>query len=52
MKVVVYTRYGGADDVLGLQDIDLPDITDDDVLVRVAATALNPLHWPVMRPAR
>lgn len=40
MKAVVITTLGGPD-VLQLQEVDDPQIKDDEVLIRIAATALN-----------
>ena len=40
MKAIVYYQYGSPD-VLELKEIDKPVVTDDDVLVRVHAAALN-----------
>jgi NADPH:quinone reductase-like Zn-dependent oxidoreductase len=48
MRAIVQNVYG-APDVLGLRDIDQPVVTDDDVLVRVHATAVNPADWHIMR---
>lgn len=47
MKAVVFERYGGPD-VLELQDIPVPEVGDDGVLVRVGAAALNPYDWHFM----
>jgi NADPH:quinone reductase-like Zn-dependent oxidoreductase len=44
MKAVVRNRYG-AEEVLELQEIDKPDLTDDGVLVRVRAASINPADW-------
>ena len=44
MKAVVYHEYGSPD-VLKLQEIEIPLIKDDGVLVRVHAAALNWLDW-------
>ena len=48
MKAIVYHKYGSPD-VLELQDIDMPVVNDDDVLVRVRAASLNPYDWHFMR---
>jgi NADPH:quinone reductase-like Zn-dependent oxidoreductase len=48
MKAIVQDVYG-APDVLQLRDIDRPVVTDDGVLVRVRAAAINPLDWHYMR---
>ena len=44
MKAVVYDTYGPPD-VLRLQEIEKPSITDDEILVRVRAASLNPYDW-------
>lgn len=44
MKAIVHHRYGSPD-VLELQEIDKPIVTDDEVLVRVHAASLNILDW-------
>ena len=48
MKAIVFPRYGGPE-VLRLEDVEKPIPGDDEVLVRVHATALNPLDWRLMR---
>ena len=45
MKAIAQDMYGSPDDVLELRDIGIPVITDDDVLVRVRAAAVNPPDW-------
>jgi len=42
MKALVSDKYG-LPDVLELREIDKPVVTDDDVLVRVHASSVNPL---------
>jgi NADPH:quinone reductase-like Zn-dependent oxidoreductase len=44
MKAVIYQEYGSPD-VLKLQEIEMPLIRDDGVLVRVHSAALNWLDW-------
>lgn len=44
MKAVVYTDYGSPD-VLQIRDIKKPVPTDDQVLVKVRATSVNPYDW-------
>jgi NADPH:quinone reductase-like Zn-dependent oxidoreductase len=41
MKAIVCNTYGSPD-VLELQEIDKPGVTDDEVLVRVRAASVNP----------
>jgi NADPH:quinone reductase-like Zn-dependent oxidoreductase len=48
VKAVRYYRYGSPD-VLRFEDTDMPDVGDDDVLVRVRAASVNPLDWHFMR---
>ena len=44
MRAIVHNAYGSPD-VLELQEIEQPDLTDDGVLVRVRATSVNPAEW-------
>jgi len=48
VKAVVYDTYGSPD-VLVLMEIDEPVVGDDQVLVRVRATSVNPADWHFMR---
>jgi NADPH:quinone reductase-like Zn-dependent oxidoreductase len=48
MKAIRYYRYGSPD-VLRLQDVEMPTVGDNDVLVRVRAAAVNPLDFHYMR---
>jgi len=48
MKAIRYYRYGGPD-VLELRDVDMPEVADDRVLVKVRAASVNPLDWHYMR---
>jgi NADPH:quinone reductase-like Zn-dependent oxidoreductase len=48
MKAFVLRSYGSPD-VLDLMDIDKPVPADDEVLVRVRATSVNPYDWHSMR---
>jgi NADPH:quinone reductase-like Zn-dependent oxidoreductase len=48
LKAIVYYEYGSPD-VLKLEEIDIPVIGDDQVLVRVHAASVNPLDWHGMR---
>ena len=47
MKAIVRDRYGAAD-VLALRDVPVPDIGDDEVLVRVRAAGLDRGAWHIM----
>lgn len=44
MKALTYDKYGSPD-VLELREVERPLVTDDDVLVRVHATSVNPVDW-------
>jgi NADPH:quinone reductase-like Zn-dependent oxidoreductase len=48
MKAFVRDRYGSAD-VLALRDVEMPDLRDDGVLVRVRATSVNAWDWHMLR---
>jgi len=48
MKAIVSTRYGSPE-VMQLQEIDRPAVTDDGVLVRVHAASVNALDWHTLR---
>jgi NADPH:quinone reductase-like Zn-dependent oxidoreductase len=47
MKAVTQEQYGGPE-VLELRDIPRPQISDDQVLIRVLAAGVNPADWAVM----
>jgi NADPH:quinone reductase-like Zn-dependent oxidoreductase len=47
MKAIVRDRYGSAE-VLALEDVDVPQVGDDDVLVRVRAAGLDRGAWHIM----
>lgn len=44
MRAVVRSTFGSPD-VLELKEIDKPDVSDDEVLVRVRAASVNPADW-------
>jgi len=48
MKAFVQTRYCGPEE-LRLEEIPKPEVGEDDVLVRVKATSVNPADWHIMR---
>ena len=47
MKAIVHDRYGSAD-VLRLEEVELPEVGDEEVLVRVRAAGLDRGVWHVM----
>ena len=47
MRAIVRHAYGPPD-VLRLEDMDKPDVSDDEVLVRVRAASVNPADWHFM----
>jgi NADPH:quinone reductase-like Zn-dependent oxidoreductase len=48
VKAIVQHAYGAPADVLSLEDVPVPRVGDDDVLVRVAATAVHADVWHVV----
>ncbi len=48
MKAIVYRNYGSPD-VLTCEEIEEPNIRDNEVLIKVRAASLNPLDWRLMR---
>lgn len=49
MKAIVQHGYGSPDDVLALQNVDVPVVGDNEVLVRVHAASVHPDVWHVVR---
>jgi NADPH:quinone reductase-like Zn-dependent oxidoreductase len=47
MMAIVQGEYGSPD-VLQLRDVDKPEITEEEVLVRVRAAGVNPADWAIM----
>jgi len=47
VKAIIYDKYGSPD-VLGIRDIDMPVVEDEEVLVRVRAASVNPYDWHFM----
>ena len=48
MKSVVYSKYGSSE-VLGIVQMPIPAITENQVLVKVNAVSINPADWHFMR---
>ena len=46
MKAVRIHNYGNSD-VLEIEDIPIPDYSDDDVLIQIHATSINPIDWKI-----
>lgn len=47
MKVILYRQYGSPD-VLKLEEVEKPTPKDDEVLVKVRASSVNPAEWYAM----
>jgi NADPH:quinone reductase-like Zn-dependent oxidoreductase len=48
MKAILFTEYGSPD-VLQFKEVEKPAPKDDEVLVKVYATSVNPADWHIMR---
>jgi NADPH:quinone reductase-like Zn-dependent oxidoreductase len=48
MKAIVRHRYGSPD-VLRLEDVEMPTVGDDQLLIRVRAASVNAYDWHVLR---
>ena len=49
MKAWVYGQYGKPEDVLRLEsEVDVPEVNDEQVLIKVAAASLNPVDIKIM----
>lgn len=46
MKAIQIHEYGAAD-VLRYTDVPIPTVNDDDVLIRVVGTSVNPVDWKI-----
>jgi len=49
MKAIVQQGYGAPGDVLRLAEVGLPEVGDEDMLVRVRASSANPWDWHFIR---
>lgn len=49
MRAITCTGYGAPTEVLRLDDIAVPSLADDEVLVAVHAASLNPADWHLVR---
>ena len=49
MRAIACLGYGPPEDVLQLADVDEPTVADDEVLLRVHATSVNPADWHLVR---
>jgi NADPH:quinone reductase-like Zn-dependent oxidoreductase len=47
LKAIVYERYGPPE-VLELRELEMPEVPDDCLLVRVRASSVNPVDWYMM----
>ncbi|MEY4509755.1 MAG: hypothetical protein RLZZ450_1877 [Pseudomonadota bacterium] len=47
MRAIVIDRYGSAEQLRLADDVPMPDVADNQVLVRVRAAGVNPLDWRV-----
>jgi len=48
MRAVVQDRYGPVDEVLHVREVPVPEVADDEVLVRVRAASVHPDVWHVV----
>jgi len=46
MKAIILNNYG-TPDTLQLQDVPVPQINDDQVLVKIYAASINPIEWKI-----
>lgn len=52
MRAVVQNRYGSPDSVLQIREVDIPQVGDDEVLVRVRAASVHPDVWHAVTGGR
>src|SRR4051812_36888616 len=50
MKAIVHRRYGSPD-VLTYEEVAMPIARDNQVLIRVRASTVNPIDWHLLRGA-
>jgi NADPH:quinone reductase-like Zn-dependent oxidoreductase len=50
MKRIQFHRYGGPAE-MRLEEYQLPDLADDEILVRVKAASINPVDWKIRQGA-
>ena len=48
MKAIGFYRFGGPE-VLEMIELPVPEISDDEVLIKVRAAAVNPVDWKTRR---
>jgi NADPH:quinone reductase-like Zn-dependent oxidoreductase len=48
MRALMYDRYGGSSELV-LRDVPNPEAGADELLVKVAAAAVNPIDWKIMQ---
>ncbi len=49
MRAMGYDRYGEPEEVLEMRQVPVPEVGDQDVLMKVHAVAVNPLDWHLTR---
>lgn len=49
MAALTQSRYGAPEEVLSLQIVPVPDVGDEDVLIEVEASSINPADWHGVR---
>jgi len=49
MKAIVFNQYGIPEEVLGVEEIEIPVPKDGEVLIRVISTAINDYDWSLVR---
>ncbi len=45
MRAVTHARYGAPGAVLEIEELEIPDVGDEEVLVRVQCSSVNPADW-------